>query len=162
MSEDKQGCSLPIQELGDSDSPATLLSGMPELCVSDGSLAVGDPLSLPPTVEAAKQPIGNSVEERQITALETQAKALESISTFLSGITLKEVLQHTAVHSAAAALLGGLTSKDGRQGLDARAMKQNAIDISYLLEAVLSKLSSHASSRKEVQDGEELQKFPKD
>lgn len=141
-----------VQELGDSDSPTTLVYRVPEVCVSDSSIATRDSQSLP-----------TSIEERQLLALETQAKALESISTFLSGISLKEVLQHQAIHSAASQLLGGLTSKDGRQGLNAQTMKQNAIDIAYLVEAVLGKLSSHALSRsKEVHDGEELQGFKKD
>lgn len=154
MSETEGSLPLQLEEVGNSDSATLPVHRMPELCVSDSNLPAGNSISLSPSL---------NLKEREVVALEAQSKALTSISNFLSGITLKDVLQHTAVHSAASALLGGLTSNDGRQALDARTMKQNAIDISYLLEAVLSKLSSHASSRsREVHDGEELQGFTKD
>lgn len=153
MPEDKRTDPLQLEEVGDSDSTTTLLHRVPEVCVSDSFLPSGVSESHSPEL----------IKEREIKALEVQAKALSEISSFFKGITLKDVLQHTAVHSAAAHLLGGLTSKDGRVGLDARTMKQNATDIAYLLEAVIGKLSSHASSRsREVEDGEELMGFKKD
>jgi hypothetical protein len=93
-------------------------------------------------------------------ALETAAAALTGISNFLSGITLKEVIQHQAVHGSIREILGGLATKDGRNALDARTMNQNAIDMAYLIEKVLGKVTSHAISRTgaapEVKDGEEL------
>lgn len=97
--------------------------------------------------------------ERELAIQEKTATALTSIANFLSGTTLPEVLQTIAVNGAAQHLLGGLTSHAGRQGLDARTMKQNALDIAYLVESVFKKLSSHGASRqgfKEPHDGEEL------
>lgn len=94
--------------------------------------------------------------ERELAIQEKTAVALTQIASFLSGTTLPQVLQTIAVNGAAQSLLGGLTANAGRQGLDARTMKQNAIDIAYLIEQVFKKLSSHAQSRGGIKDGEEL------
>jgi hypothetical protein len=100
--------------------------------------------------------------ERETVALEVIADSLKGVSNFLQGTTLPQVLQTLAVNGAAQALLGGLTSSDGRGGLDARTMKQNAIDIAHLIEQVFIKLSSHAASRSEVKSGEDLMGYKDD
>lgn len=161
-----------LDEVGDSEVSSVSLDRVQGLPVSDSSFAEGYAEHNPTLLEVPLQSVELSqrptvslsrLEERQVAAQEQTAQALTSIATFLSGVTLKDILQHQAVNGAVHQILGGLAAKDGRNALDARTMKQNAVDIAYLIEQVLGKVTSHALSRsREVHDGEELQGFKKD
>jgi hypothetical protein len=151
---------VPKPEVGDSEVSSVHLDRVQGVLVSERS--VTELHSKPDTSLVAKPwyPPFAQAKDREVVALETAAAALTGISNFLSGITLKEVIQHQAVHGSIREILGGLATKDGRNALDARTMNQNAIDMAYLIEKVLGKVSSHALSRTgatpEVKDGEEL------
>jgi len=151
---------VPKPEVGGSEVSSVHLDRVPEVRVSDSSLPEHNTIPYPSLVAERWNPPSAQAKDREVVALETAAAALTGISNFLSGITLKEVIQHQAVHGSIREILGGLATKDGRGALDARTMNQNAIDMAYLIEKVLGKVSSHALSRTgatpEVKDGEEL------
>jgi hypothetical protein len=151
---------VPVPEMGDSQVSSVHLDRVPELLVSERGLPEHHSKPDSSLVAERWNPPSAQAKDREVVALETAATALMGISNFLSGITLKEVIQHQAVHGSIREILGGLATKDGRGALDARTMNQNAIDMAYLIEKVLGKVSSHALSRTgatpEVKDGEKL------
>lgn len=151
---------MPVPDVGDSEVSSVHLNRLSEVLVSERGLPQLDAKLDSPIVAQRWNPPSAQAKDREVVALETAATALMGISNFLSGITLKEVIQHQAVHGSIREILGGLATKDGRNALDARTMNQNAIDMAYLIEKVLGKVTSHALSRTgatpEVKDGEEL------
>ena len=151
---------VPKPEVGDSEVSPVHIDRLQGVCVPVGGITELDTKSDTALVAERWYPPSAQAKDREVVALETAAAALTGISNFLSGITLKEVIQHQAVHGAVRDILGGLATKDGRNALDARTMNQNAIDMAYLIEKVLGKVTSHALSRTgatpEVKDGEEL------
>ncbi len=101
-----------------------------------------------------------TVQEREVVALETQANALAHIAQFLGGTTLPQVLQQIAVTNGMNGMLSGLVSADGRQGLDARTMKQNALEISTVIQETIKKVTSDLIKKtRPLVDGEEVQGF---
>jgi hypothetical protein len=151
---------VPKPEVGDSEVSSVHLDRVQGVLVSERGVTELDTKFDSPLVAQPWYPPSAQAKDREVVALETAAAALTGISNFLSGITLKEVIQHQAVHGSIREILGGLATKDGRGALDARTMNQNAIDMAYLIEKVLGKVTSHAISRTgaapEVKDGEEL------
>ena len=66
-----------------------------------------------------------------VTSLATIADSLKSISTFLGGQTLPNVLESYSVMQCIGQALNGLLSSQGRNGLDARTIDQDAIDSTH-------------------------------
>ena len=73
-----------------------------------------------------------ALEEQKTKALSVQAEALKDIAHFLTSGGLSSIAQGVALSNTAASLLNGLTVHDGRQGLDARTLDQNALEIATL------------------------------
>ena len=132
------------QEVGDNQGASLSVDRVQELCVSGGSIIGSDGQSIAPLLA--------SLEEREVVAVEGISRALAGISKFLSGITLQEIVKQQAVHGAVGQILGGLAANDGRGALDARTMGQNAIDMAYLIEKVLGKVTAHALSRSSISE----------
>lgn len=86
-------------------------------------------------------------------ALIVLASATDQIANFLTGGGLLKVLNGYAKAQAVKEILGGLATHDGRNSLDARTIKQNALEIVEMVEAVMSKYSERLSD-KEPRDPE--------
>jgi len=98
-------------------------------------LVVADPVSAPVVAQAQ--------------ALQSLAKSMEVVSTFVSQGGLSSLLQGYAKTNSVSSLLNGLTANAGRGGLDARFMEQNAVEITHLIEAVFDKYEKHLSEKAE-------------
>jgi hypothetical protein len=83
---------------------------------------------------------------KQTEALTVLADGLRNIATFLNGGGLAEVLDCYSKSQAAKEILGGLASNLGRGALDARTVKQNALEITEMVEAVYAKVTERLSS----------------
>lgn len=96
------------------------------------------------------------LEVKQTEALTALAKASTEIATFVTSGGLSSLLSGVARGNAVSAMLGGLTQHAGRDGLDARTLKQNAIEIVEQIEAVFTKFEERLSAKRrgEERDGE--------
>lgn len=101
-----------------------------------------------PEVDKSNAPLVSSED-----ALIVLASATDQIANFLTGGGLIKVLNGYARTQAVKEMLGGLTTHDGRQALDARTLKQNAVEIVEAIEQVFSKYQERLSS-KEPRDPE--------
>lgn len=103
------------------------------------------------------------LEAKQTEALTSLAKAVTDISTFISGGGLNKLLSGVARGNAVSSMLGGLTTHAGRNGLDARTLKQNAVEVVEQIEAVFSKFEERlAAKNKGEQRDPELKDPPTD
>ena len=96
----------------------------------------------------------------QSQALQSLAKSMDVIATFVTQGGLTEVLQGYAKTNSVSTLLGGLTANAGRNGLDARFIQQNAIEITHVVEAVFDKYIQHMAEK--TQRDPELKDAEKD
>jgi hypothetical protein len=78
----------------------------------------------------------------------TIAESLKGISTFLSGQTLPQVMESYAIMSCLGQIMNGLTANQGRVGLDARTIKQDAIDGTHRILAAFDHLRDTFEQRK--------------
>jgi len=117
--------------------------------VSDICLIAQDKCSKNLTIEQKNQ----EVAIRQTEALTSLAKGVNDIATFLTSGGLTEILSGYARSQAVKDILGGLAARDGRQSLDARVLKQNAIEITHAVEAVFRKYQEVLTD-KELRDPE--------
>lgn len=86
-------------------------------------------------------------------ALIVLASATDQIANFLTGGGLVKVLSDYAKAQTVKDILGGLAAKDGRNSLDARTIKQNAVEIVEAIEAVYAKYQERKNA-KEPRDPE--------
>jgi len=96
----------------------------------------------------------------QTKALTTLAESVKAIATFLTSNRLPEILEGYAKASAVNGILQGLVTHSGRGGMDARLMKQNAIEASEFIEKCFEHYSEKLAAKKmgevdtEIHDGE--------
>jgi len=74
--------------------------------------------------------------------------ALDSLSKFVAGQTLPQVMESYAIMTCLGQIMNGLTSSEGRKGLDARTIKQDAIDGSHRILAAFDHLRDTFEQRK--------------
>lgn len=84
----------------------------------------------------------------QTKALTTISESLKQLSDFVSKGGLTELVKGYTQTQIAQGVLQGLASHDGRNALDARFIKQNALEIVHAIEAVFDK----AKERNETKD----------
>lgn len=104
----------------------------------------------------------------QTKALTVMAESMQMIATFLN-TGLPQALAVQAKANGVSAILQGLMSKEGRNGLDARFIKQNAIESVQAIEAVhdeyqeILKAKANKELDPKLHDGEsEFKKWLKD
>lgn len=98
------------------------------------------------------------VVQEQTKALSTIAESLKTLSTFVSGGGLTDLMRAYSQSQIAQGVLQGLASHDGRNALDARYLQQNALEIVHAIEAVFNK----AKERTEAASNEKLDTEIKD
>lgn len=76
----------------------------------------------------------NEVATRQAQALAVLAESFKTLTTFITGGGLNQLLQGNAKSQAVTAIVGGLAAHDGRGSLDARVLGQNALEIAKFIE----------------------------
>lgn len=81
----------------------------------------------------------HELEVRQTEAIEVLGAGIQQIANFLVGGGLAEMLSGYARSQSVKDILGGLASHGGRAALDARFIKQNALEITEAVEAVFRK-----------------------
>lgn len=96
------------------------------------------------------------LEEKKLEIAERQTIALEKLAGFLTGEGLTRTLGAFAKSNSAASLLQGLTTHDGRKGLDARTQAQDAKEICHLVERVFAEFEEKltAKAKGEAQESE--------
>lgn len=101
----------------------------------------------------------NELEIKQTEALATLAEGVKSLAAFVTGGGLHAVLSGYAKSQAVKDILGGLASHDGRNSLDARHLKQNALEIVEAIEQVWDKYAERIAAKEprdpEIHDAEE-------
>lgn len=102
----------------------------------------------------------------QVKALAEVSQSFKAIAEFVTGEGLKETLKGNARYNAVNGAITGLTSNAGRLGLDARTMKQDAIDTVYRVEQFHKEYERFIAERNsgeeyddDLYDAEELSKF---
>lgn len=96
-------------------------------------------------------------EQRKTEALVVQAQALKEIANFVTNGGLNEIAKGLALSNTAASLLNGLTAHDGRKGLDARTLTQNAKEIAEFALRVKDQFQEKLAKRpqdSEIHDSE--------
>lgn len=84
----------------------------------------------------------------------------QGVLAVLASPELGRVIETVAKGKALSGMMEGLVSAEGRKGLDASCMKQNAIDMTHLIEAVFEKFKARAMEistsevSQEIVDGE--------
>jgi hypothetical protein len=90
----------------------------------------------------------NEVAIAQTQALTSLATSFNAIAVFITNGGLAEVLNEVAKSKAAGDILGGLAAHDGRNSLDARVLKQNALEITHAIEHAHDKFAEIAAAKK--------------
>lgn len=107
-----------------------------------------------------------TIPERQVLAAEQTANALTVIASFLQQGGLDRAVNTLVKGNGIAGMLSGLAHHDGRRALDARVLKQNALEIVEQLELVFNKynerLSSKSQRNPDIISAEESQGFEED
>lgn len=86
----------------------------------------------------------------------TIAESLKGISTFLAGQTLPQVLESYSIMACLGQIMNGLTANQGRVGLDARTIKQDAIDGTHRILAAFDHLRETFEQRKNGERAAEI------
>lgn len=97
--------------------------------------------------------VANDTKELQVKqadALCQIGQALAGISQFVNGGGLANLLSVHVRTQALQQMLGGLTQHAGRDGLDARTVEQNAVEIVAHVEAVFKKFQENLASKNKV------------
>lgn len=76
-------------------------------------------------------------------ALASIATSLSSISNFLAGSNLPQLLAQMSIANGVNGMLAGLVQAEGRMGLDARTVQQNATEIAHIIEKTITKVQDH-------------------
>jgi hypothetical protein len=100
--------------------------------------------------KTAEAPIASAMTmpKELVESVVTIAESLKGISTFLSGQTLPQVMESYAIMSCLGQIMNGLTANQGRVGLDARTIKQDAIDGTHRILAAFDHLRDTFEQRK--------------
>ena len=96
------------------------------------------------------------VQEQQTKALEKIGQGITDIASFLNSGKLSQLMQSVSLANGANALLNGLTTNAGREGLDARTLSQNALEIAEAVLLVHNKFKERleALAKQEPRDPE--------
>jgi len=96
------------------------------------------------------------VQEQQTKALEKIGQGITDIASFLNSGKLTQLMQSVSLANGANALLNGLTTNAGREGLDARTLSQNALEIAEAVLLVHNKFKERleALAKQEPRDPE--------
>lgn len=109
-----------------------------------------------PVIDLIKE---RDVAIKQVEALATLSKGVADIAAFLNQGGIQSLLTSYTKGQIASSILGGMAAKDGRNSLDARTIKQNALEITEVMEAVFNKVNERAKEREprnpEIKDAEE-------
>lgn len=89
----------------------------------------------------------STIAERQVLAAEQTASALTVIAQFLQEGGIEKAINTLVKGNGIAGMLSGLAHHDGRKALDARLLKQNALEIVEQLELVYKKYNERLSSQ---------------
>lgn len=125
--------------------------------MNDNLVKTSCDVSISPQVESAL-----AVQQEQTKALSKIAESLGALSTFLTTGGLQTILQGYSKANAVQGFFQGLASHDGRGALDARVIKQNALEIVAAIEAAHDKFAEVLKKKKEgpvdpeLHDGEEM------
>lgn len=84
---------------------------------------------------------------KQTEALTTLANGIKDIASFLSGGGLLQITNANVRGNIMSAIFGGLATKDGRNALDARTIKQNSLEVVQIIEEVFNKMHERLSSK---------------
>lgn len=98
------------------------------------------------------------LKEKETEALTVLANSMNAIANFVTQGGLTQVLSGYARSQAVKEILGGLAAHDGREALDARVLKQNAVEIVQQVEAVFDKYKEKVMDKTpqdpDIHDGE--------
>lgn len=97
------------------------------------------------------------LEVKQVKALSTLAEGVKELSQFLTQGGLATMLSAYSKELSVGQMLGGLASHLGRGALDAQTIKQNALEITELIEAVRKKSTERLAATNrdpEIHDAE--------
>lgn len=97
-----------------------------------------------------------AVQERQIAIQEQQTKALTSLATSINALAtfvtqggLGNLLEGYSKIAAGNGILQGLVTHSGRQGLDARTMKQNGIEAFHAMNSMQEAMKERLREQRE-------------
>lgn len=105
------------------------------------------------------------LEVKQAEALSTLAEGVKELSKFLTQGGLTSLLSSYSKSLSVNQMLGGLAANMGRKSLDAQTIKQNALEITEVIDAVFEKYAERSEAKlrgrdKDIHDGEkELKDF---
>lgn len=104
------------------------------------------------------EPRDLAVQEKNAEALTLLAKGVNEIASFVTGGGLVQLLSGYARSQSVKDILGGLAAHSGRQALDARVLRQNALEIVTAIEKVFEayegKLKDKEVTDPEIKDAE--------
>lgn len=89
----------------------------------------------------------NEIEIKQTEALTSLAEGVQAISQFLRDGGLQSLVAANTKGQIIQAIFGGLASKEGRNSLDARTIKQNSLEIVEIVEQVFSKMHERMQAK---------------
>lgn len=94
------------------------------------------------------------IQVKQTEALANLAEGVKTLAAFVTGGGLQQLLQGYSKAQSVQGILNGLAAHDGRNALDARVIKQNAIEITQIIESCYDKFAEvlSAKQRGEVRD----------
>ena len=99
-----------------------------------------------------------ALKEKETEALTVLASSVNALASFVTQGGLTQVLSGYARSQAVKEILGGLAAHDGRDALDARVLKQNAVEIVSQVEAVFDKYKEKVMDKSpqdpDIHDGE--------
>lgn len=98
------------------------------------------------------EPGAGEVAMRQAQALTSVANSLNALTQFVTGGGLSNMVGNLARANVAQGIFQGLTAHDGRGGLDARLLKQNAIEAVHQIEAVFEKFQEVLKAKNTPRD----------
>lgn len=84
---------------------------------------------------------------KQTEALTSLAESVKVLTDFLAKGGLQHTLSGLARANIAQGILGGLAAKDGRDSLDARVIKQNALEITEIIDQVFDKVGERLKDK---------------
>lgn len=102
-------------------------------------------VAVEPTPTPVAQPV---MPKEMVEAVSSIAESLKGISTFLAGQTLPQVLESYSIMTCLGQIMNGLTANQGRVGLDARTIKQDAVDGTHRILAAFDHLRDTFEQRK--------------
>jgi len=95
---------------------------------------------------------------QQTEALCSLANSFNQIASFITGGGLGSLVSGYAKAQSVQSILGGLAAHDGRNGLDARVLGQNAIEIAEQIMQVFNKMADREAEQRVAPRDPEIHK----